>query len=251
MTAVPQPARAGSELVARPAGVARSGRDRRHQSPRRSRNITAAFTDAEYAALTAAARRLGLTPTGFCAQAALAAAVAPANDAVPCLGADPRVEALAEAQVELATLRTAVVRVGTNLNQAVAALHATGEAPVWLRHCGRAVRLRPGRDRRNGVAGASATALIPNITRGQRVHGLLIYLWGPGRREEHTDPHLVAAWDGAGELADLEPAPQRQPARRPASGRTAPHSGTGWTEPTAQTGVALLRPYAPERFDPD
>ena len=48
--------------------------------------------------------------------------------------------------------------------------------------------------------------MIPNITRGQRVHGLLIYLWGPGRREEHTDPHLVAAWDGAGELADLEPA---------------------------------------------
>ena len=52
-------------------------------------------------------------------------------------------EALAEVQVELATLRTAVVRVGTNLNQAVAALHATGEAPVWLRHvveqCGRAL----------------------------------------------------------------------------------------------------------------
>jgi MobA/VirD2-like, nuclease domain len=48
--------------------------------------------------------------------------------------------------------------------------------------------------------------VIPNITRGQRVHGLLIYLWGPGRREEHTDPHLVAAWDGTGELADLEPA---------------------------------------------
>jgi hypothetical protein len=47
--------------------------------------------------------------------------------------------------------------------------------------------------------------VIPNITRGQRAHGLLIYLWGPGRREEHTDPHLVAAWDGAGELTDLEP----------------------------------------------
>jgi len=142
VTAVP-PARAGSELVARPAGVARSGRDRRHQSPRRGRNITAAFTDAEYAALAAAARRVGLTPTGFCAQAALAAAAAPADGTVPSVGADPRVEALAETQVELATLRTAVVRVGTNLNQAVAALHATGEAPVWLRHvveqCGRAL----------------------------------------------------------------------------------------------------------------
>ena len=47
--------------------------------------------------------------------------------------------------------------------------------------------------------------MIPNITRGQRVQGLLFYLWGPGRREEHTDPHLVAAWDGAGKLTDLEP----------------------------------------------
>jgi hypothetical protein len=47
--------------------------------------------------------------------------------------------------------------------------------------------------------------VIPNITRGQRVQGLLFYLWGPGKKEEHVDPHLVAAWDGAGELADLEP----------------------------------------------
>ena len=30
-------------------------------------------------------------------------------------------------------LRSAVNRVGTNLNQAVTALHSTGEAPVWLR----------------------------------------------------------------------------------------------------------------------
>jgi hypothetical protein len=51
VTAVPQPAGAGSDLVARPAGVARSGRDRRHQSPRRRRTVAAAFTDAEYAAL--------------------------------------------------------------------------------------------------------------------------------------------------------------------------------------------------------
>ena len=157
MTAVPQPARAGSELVARPAGVARSGRDRRHQSPRRRRNITAAFTDAEYAALAAAARRVGLTPTGFCAQAALAAAVAPTQTTtVPSLGADPRVEALAQAQVELATLRTAVVRVGTNLNQAVAALHATGRGAGVAAACGRAVRPRPGArstTRRRGCIG--------------------------------------------------------------------------------------------------
>jgi hypothetical protein len=47
---------------------------------------------------------------------------------------------------------------------------------------------------------------MPNIRRGSRVGGLLRYLYGPGRREEHVDPHLVAAWDGAGTLTKLEPA---------------------------------------------
>ncbi|MCZ7424285.1 relaxase [Micromonospora sp. WMMA1949] len=41
--------------------------------------------------------------------------------------------------------------------------------------------------------------------RGSRVGGLLRYLWGPGKAEEHINPHLVAAWDGAGPLTELEP----------------------------------------------
>ncbi|MFD6732293.1 relaxase [Micromonospora aurantiaca] len=41
--------------------------------------------------------------------------------------------------------------------------------------------------------------------RGSRVGGLLRYLWGPGKAEEHTNPHLVAVWDGAGPLTNLEP----------------------------------------------
>ncbi|MEV6928424.1 relaxase [Dactylosporangium sp. NPDC051485] len=47
--------------------------------------------------------------------------------------------------------------------------------------------------------------MIPKIGRGRRAYGLLRYLYGPGRREEHVDPHLVAAWDGAGPLSGLEP----------------------------------------------
>ncbi|HEU4422778.1 MAG TPA: hypothetical protein VFR67_09610 [Pilimelia sp.] len=39
---------------------------------------------------------------------------------------------MARLQAELFDARVAVVRIGTNLNQAVAALHATGEAPDWL-----------------------------------------------------------------------------------------------------------------------
>ena len=38
--------------------------------------------------------------------------------------------------------------------------------------------------------------------RGERVQPLLYYLFGPGRREEHTDPHIVAGWRHPG---DLEP----------------------------------------------
>lgn len=38
--------------------------------------------------------------------------------------------------------------------------------------------------------------MIPNVVRGERMAGLLTYLVGPGRRNEHTEPHLVAG-DGA------------------------------------------------------
>jgi hypothetical protein len=146
MTALPDPVHG---WVARPPGVGRAGRDRRHRFPARTRRITAAFTDDEYALLVVAARRVGLTPTGFCAEAAIAIATAPAADVAPStgrrvmVGADPGEEALAALQAELGALRTAVVRVGTNLNQAVAALNATGDPPPWLRHvldaCGRAL----------------------------------------------------------------------------------------------------------------
>ncbi len=36
--------------------------------------------------------------------------------------------------------------------------------------------------------------------RGSRVCGLIYYLFGPGRNEEHTDPHLVAGWRHPAEL---------------------------------------------------
>lgn len=38
--------------------------------------------------------------------------------------------------------------------------------------------------------------MIPNIVRGHRMTGLLAYLAGPGRTNEHTDPHVVAGSDG-------------------------------------------------------
>jgi hypothetical protein len=41
--------------------------------------------------------------------------------------------------------------------------------------------------------------------RRKQVGRLLRYLFGPGRQEEHVNPHLVAAWHGHGGLAALEP----------------------------------------------
>ena len=49
--------------------------------------------------------------------------------------------------------------------------------------------------------------MIPNVTKGDRMGGLLSYLVGPGKRNEHTDPHLVAgdpallAWHDDHELS--------------------------------------------------
>jgi hypothetical protein len=36
--------------------------------------------------------------------------------------------------------------------------------------------------------------------RGRRVEPLIRYLFGPGRREEHSDPHIVAGWRHPAEL---------------------------------------------------
>ena len=44
--------------------------------------------------------------------------------------------------------------------------------------------------------------MIGKVVRGSNVGGLLRYLYGPGRANEHTDPHLVA---GFGDPQELEP----------------------------------------------
>ena len=42
------------------------------------------------------------------------------------------------------------------------------------------------------------------LPRGQKVGGLVRYLYGPGKHEEHRNPHIVASWSG--ETVSLEPA---------------------------------------------
>jgi hypothetical protein len=103
------------------------GRDRTHLQPGRPHRVNARFTAAEFAEIEAAAAGAGMTPTGFLAEAGLAAA-----RGTPPASLHPNREAIAQLQAELFDARVALGRIGINLNQAVAALNATGGAPVWL-----------------------------------------------------------------------------------------------------------------------
>ncbi|MEU1906566.1 relaxase/mobilization nuclease domain-containing protein [Streptomyces hygroscopicus] len=47
--------------------------------------------------------------------------------------------------------------------------------------------------------------MVPDISRGSRTYGLLAYLYGPGKHDEHIDPHQVASFDG------FAPDPGRDP----------------------------------------
>jgi hypothetical protein len=86
---------------------------------------------------------------------------------------------------------------------------------------------RPGRNGGTAAPGRSVTGaafrdrgrgvpVIGKVLRGTNAARLLYYLYGPGKANEHADPHLVA---GFGDLAELEP--ERRPGgsrdfRRPA-----------------------------------
>ncbi|WP_157545904.1 relaxase/mobilization nuclease domain-containing protein [Microtetraspora fusca] len=52
--------------------------------------------------------------------------------------------------------------------------------------------------------------MIGKVIRGTRVDGLVYYLYGPGRANEHVNPHVVAGWRHPAEL---------EPALRPDGGR--------------------------------
>jgi hypothetical protein len=70
------------------------------------------------------------------------------------------------------------------------AVRVPGRTPRSGTHSGRAVRT---------VRGIAVIGVI-HEPRGEDVAGLIYYLYGPGRHEEHTDPHLVTGWHHPAEL---------------------------------------------------
>ena len=71
--------------------------------------------------------------------------------------------------------------------------------------------------------------VIGKITapRGERIEGLIYYLFGPGRREEHTDPHIVAGWRHPAELEPPLRADGRRDFRRLLGLLNQPHAAMG------------------------
>lgn len=111
------------------AGQPPEARHRRHRYPARTKAVFVRLGEDEYGAVARAADAVGVTPTTYVGMAALAAA----RETIPPVASPSR-----EALVEVMRARTQVAKFGTNVNQAVAALNATGEAPAWLQD---AVRL--------------------------------------------------------------------------------------------------------------
>src|SRR5664280_3846940 len=105
------------------AGAVVVTRHRDHHFLARGRRITVRLEYTELAAIELAACRVGLTPTGYVGAVALAAA----RGTVPPAPSQTR-----QALAELMAARTQMRRFGTNVNQAVAALHTTGDSPEWL-----------------------------------------------------------------------------------------------------------------------
>jgi uncharacterized protein (DUF1778 family) len=99
---------------------------REHQMPGRPYRLSVRLSRDERDLVVAAARAARLTPTGYAAKAAVAAA---SSEVAPAAG---MVEALRELQRELFAARRAVAMLGSNVNQAAAAYHSTGQLPEWV-----------------------------------------------------------------------------------------------------------------------
>lgn len=111
-------------------------RHRTHSRPARPHAVLLRLSDEEKAAIDRAAAAARLTPTGYAAKAAVAAASAGKAPAGPT-------DDLRDLQHELFAARRAVAMFGNNVNQAAAAFNATGLLPDWaaeaVRLCAAAV----------------------------------------------------------------------------------------------------------------
>jgi uncharacterized protein (DUF1778 family) len=101
-------------------------RHRTHLMPGRPHRLSLRLSDEEQQLVADAAVAVRLTPAGFAAKAAVAAA---AHQIAPAAGL---AETLRDLQRELFAARRAINMYGSNVNQAAAAYNSTNELPVWI-----------------------------------------------------------------------------------------------------------------------
>ena len=179
----------------RPAGR------RSRQAAKRLRRVEFALTDEEFAELDAAATQAGLARGAYAAQAALANArgedqpgrrsgAGGTGGGHPLCWIGPEGRSEPEPGGREAERHRTVFRRPSSVRG--------GEHPEGA---------PPGR---GGGGTAEEASVIGKVLRGERPAGLIHYLYGPGKHEEHTDPHIVAGWRHP---AELEP-PLRPDGRR-------------------------------------
>ncbi|GAB2815379.1 hypothetical protein GCM10027091_53930 [Streptomyces daliensis] len=101
---------------------------------------------------------------------------------------------------------TALDRIGRNLNQITSAIHR-GTVPEQAEAVLARVEQAAQSSYRSWTSfWPKAPTVVPDVSTGSSTRGLIRYLFGPGQRDEHTDPHIVAAWDMNG-----APDPGRDP----------------------------------------
>ena len=103
---------------------AKATRHRTHHSPRRPHAVLVRLSDDEKRVIAAAAQAAQLTPTGYTAKAAVEAATA--GQAPTGAPGDLR-----ELQHELFAARRALNMLGSNVNQAAAAVNSGAGLPDW------------------------------------------------------------------------------------------------------------------------
>ena len=207
-------------------------RRRSRQPVRRVRSVRFGLTEEEYGEVGEAAAQAGMAKGAYAAQATLAAARGLMN---------PADAPFRQALTELIRAAGLVRRIGVNLNQAVAKLNATGQrSGDLLPYAAESVRRA---ERLDAAAedGAEAAAVIGKVLRGQRPAGLIRYLYGPGRREEHRDPHIVAGWRRPGRTGATA-APRWPPGLPPAHRAAHPAARRPRAAGLRPAGVALRGP---------
>ena len=112
------------------------GSRRPHGDVRRRRRLAAWFTDAEFKEVRLEAARHGMAPAAWLAKLGTdAAGAAEGGEA----GVRPLAKSAADAAADMSAATEVARKIGYLFNQAVAALHSTGEHSPDLEACGAAV----------------------------------------------------------------------------------------------------------------